>query len=184
MTDKGPLAGSLIPHDNTTTGSCELVQSGLTWHLVPTMGWHRGLPSLPCSHMCSSWYINRPYHLLLVIISEIWERASAEEDIQALLFPSHLESQQGSSWGSSTAPIPLQASRVALQRCHPGCPAGCGSACHTVLRLIHSCHSPTGNRNTHSRHRYSACPSTAELYRCCRKMLDELNTCCILNILS
>lgn len=47
MTDKGPLAGSLIPHDNTRTRSCELVQSELTWHLVPTMGWHRGLPSLP-----------------------------------------------------------------------------------------------------------------------------------------
>lgn len=148
------------------------------------MGWHTGLPSLPCSHTCSSWYINRPYRFPLVTTAEIWEKASAETDIQALLFSSYLESQQGSSWGSSTALIPLQASRVALQWCHPSCPAGCGSACHTVLRPIHSCHSPTGNRNTHSRHRYSACPSASVLFRCCRKRLDEFNTCCILDILS
>lgn len=175
MTDKDPLAGSLSPQDNTRTRSCELVQSGLTRHLVPIMGWHRGLPSLPCSHTRNPWYTNRPHHLL----AGTWERASAETDIQALLFSSHLESQQ-SSWGSSTGLIPLQASRVALQWCHPGCPVGCGSACHTVLRLIHSCHCPTGNRSTHSRHRYSSWPSASVLHRCCRKRLDEFNTRCVL----
>lgn len=33
-------------------------------------------PTLPCSHMCRSWYITRPYQLPLR--EKIWERASAE----------------------------------------------------------------------------------------------------------
>lgn len=44
VTERGPLAGSLITRDNTGARNCELVQPGLRWHLVPTMGWHKGFP--------------------------------------------------------------------------------------------------------------------------------------------
>lgn len=47
VTERGPLAGSLITRDNTGARNCELVQPGLRWHLVPTMGCHRGFPHPP-----------------------------------------------------------------------------------------------------------------------------------------
>lgn len=109
MTDRSlsTLPGSLITWDNTGARSCELVRPGLRGHLVPTMGWHRGFPSSPCSHTCSPWYVSSPHHLPLVLLAGIWERASEEADIQALHISTHPESQQGSSWGTSRSSDPL-----------------------------------------------------------------------------